>query len=450
MFDVDALVVGGGLAGLSAARKLVAAGKTTIVLEARNRVAGRNMGGFLSNGVPVEMGGQWVGPTQNVTLELIEDLGLETFRSFDQGEALTVFDGNIVRHSDRTFGLPPEAAVEVGRLWDQLEALASMVAVGEPWETEGAEDLDRQTLDSWLVSHTEDSLARRFFRILVPALFSAESPELSLLHFLFYVKSGTSLDSLMSTTGGAQERRVLGGTHLISERMATALGDAVRLNSVVRTIRQNRTGVVVEYEGGSITAQHVIVAIPQTLAGRIRYFPPLPPLRDGLTQQMPAGAVIKFQIGYDTPFWREDGLSGSVWSFDDAFNVVLDNSPNDGSCGVLVGFLEGSHARTASSMNQDERLGLVVETLVKYFGAKAAEPFDIVEQDWTAEEFTRGCYGGRLGAGAWTQYGKALAAPVDRIHWTGAETSSIWNGYMDGAIRSGRRAAEEILQAIAN
>ena len=448
MFDVDVVVVGAGLAGLSAARKLAAEGKTAVVLEARDRVAGRNMGGFLSNGVPVELGGQWVGPTQDAVLGLIEELGLETFHSFDQGDALTMVDGNTVRYSDRTFGLPAESAAEVGRLWDQLEALASTVAIGEPWETEEAQDLDRQTLDSWLVSHTEDSLARRFFRILVPALFSAEAPELSLLHFLFYVKSGTSLDSLMSTTGGAQERRVVGGTHLISERMAAALGDAVRLNSVVRTIHQDGSGVVVEHEGGSVTAQHVIVAIPQTLAGRIRYSPALPALRDGLTQQMPAGAVIKFHIGYDTPFWREDGLNGSVWSFDDAFNVVLDNSPRDGSCGVLVGFLEGAHARSASLMSADRRRGLVIDSLVKYFGPKAAKPFDVVEQDWTAEEFTRGCYGGRLGAGAWTQYGKALAAPVDRIHWAGAETSAIWNGYMDGAIRSGRRAAEEILHDI--
>ncbi|WP_411733039.1 flavin monoamine oxidase family protein [Paeniglutamicibacter sp.] len=445
MFDVDVVVVGAGLAGLSAARKLVAAGKTAVVLEARDRVAGRNMGGFLSNGVPVEMGGQWVGPTQDVVLGLIKELELETFPSFDEGEALTVFDGNVVRYADNAFGLPPESALEVGRLWDELEALATTVDLEEPWETADAQDLDRQTLESWLVANTEDSLARRFFRILVPALFSAESPELSLLHFLFYVKSGTSLDSLMNTTGGAQETRVVGGTHQISERMSAALGDSVRLNSVVRTIRQDGTGVVVEYEGGSITAEHVIVAVPQTLAGRLRYVPPLPPLRDALTQQMPAGAVIKVQVGYDTPFWREDGLNGSVLSFDDAFNVVLDNSPKDASCGVLVGFLEGSHARTASLMSTEERRGLVIEALVKYFGPKAAEPFDIVEQDWTAEEFTRGCYGGRLGAGAWTQYGKALAAPVGRIHWAGAETSPIWNGYMDGAIRSGRRASDEIL-----
>lgn len=448
MHDMDVVVVGAGLAGLSAARKLVQAGRTVAVLEARDRTAGRTLGGFLSNGVPVEMGGQWVGPTQEVVLELIQELGLKTFPSFDEGEALTVFDGNVVRYADETFGLPPESAIEVGRLWEQLEVLASTVAIEAPWQTDGAEELDRQTLDGWLVSNSGDSIAVRFFRLLVPVLFSAESPELSLLHFLFYIKSGTSLEALMTITGGAQESRVLGGTHQISERMSAELGDAVRLNAVVRTIRQDEAGVLVEYEGGSVTADRVVVAVPQTLAGRLRYVPPLPALRDGLTQQMPAGSVIKLQVGYDAPFWREDGLSGTVLSLDDALAVVLDNSPDDGSCGVLVGFLEGAHARTASLMSAAERRELVITALVKYFGPNAAHPFDIVEQDWSAEEFTRGCYGGRLGAGAWTQYGPALAAPVGRIHWAGAETSTVWNGYMDGAIRSGRRAADEILKIL--
>lgn len=448
MRDVDVVVVGGGLAGLSAARKLVEAGRTVVVLEARDRVAGRTLGGSLSNGVPVEMGGQWVGATQDVVLELIGELGLETFPTFDDGDALTVFDGNVVRYADETWGLPPESAMEVGRLWEQLEILASTVTADAPWGTEGAQDLDRQTLDTWLVANTEDSIARRFFRLLVPGLFSAEPQELSLLHFLFYVKSGTSLETLVAITEGAQEKRVVGGTHQISERMSAELGDAVRLNAVVRTIRQDETGVLVEYEGGSVAAERVVVAVPQTLAGRLRYVPPLPALRDGLTQQMPAGSVIKFQVGYNAPFWREDGLSGFVISLDDAFNVVLDNSPDDASCGVLVGFLEGAHARTAGLMSAEERRELVITALVKYFGPKAAHPFDIVEQDWSAEEFTRGCYGGRLGAGAWTQYGTALAAPVGRIHWAGSETSTVWNGYMDGAIRSGRRAADEILEEL--
>lgn len=448
MEHVDVVVIGAGLAGLSAARKLAQAGRSVAVLEARDRVAGRNLGGVLSNGVPVEMGGQWVGPTQDAVLELIDELGLETYRSYDDGASITVYDGQCHRYSDESFGLDLDDAMEVGRIWAEIGELAETIEITSPWTTDGAADLDRQTFDQWLVGQTANTVAIRFFRLVVPALFSAESPELSLLHFLFYMKSGTSLDVLIATTGGAQESRVVGGTHQISERMAADLGDAVHLNTVVTGVTQTEDGVVVDFDGGRVSGDHVVVAIPQTLAGRLRYSPPLPASRDALTQQFPAGSVIKFNVGYSTPFWREDGLNGFVMSLDDSFNVVLDNSPDDGSCGVLVGFLEGAHARSAAELTPEERRDLVLGDLVKYFGARAADPFDFLEQDWTAEEFTRGCYGGRLGAGVWTQYGKAVAAPIGRIHWAGAETSDVWNGYMDGAIRSGYRAAGEILSTV--
>ncbi len=445
MEHVDVVIVGAGLAGLTTARKLTEAGKSVRVLEARDRVAGRNHGDTLSNGVPLEMGGQWVGPTQDAVLELIKELGLETFASYDEGDAVTHFDGKVSRYADESFGLPEETAMEVGRLWEEIETLAATVPLDAPWEAPQAAELDAQTLDSWFSANSSDALALRFFRLLVPALFSAEAPMMSLLHFLFYVKSGNGLASLVATTGGAQESRVVGGTHRISERMAEDLGDRVRLNAVVRTITQDDQGVVVAYEGGEVSAERVVVAVPPTLAGRLRYVPAMPSLRDGLTQQIPAGSVIKVQVAYETPFWREDGLSGFALSMDEAFNVVLDNSPADASCGVLVGFLEGAHAREAGQLTVDERRSLVIGALVKFFGPRAAEPFDVLEKDWSAEEFTRGCYGGRLGGGVWTEYGKALAAPVGRIHWAGSETSDVWNGYMDGAVRSGHRAAAEVL-----
>jgi monoamine oxidase len=270
---------------------------------------------------------------------------------------------------------------------------------------------------------------------------------MSLLHFLRFVRGGNGLTRLVSTTGGAQEARIAGGSHQISERMAEQLGGRVRLNTVVHTIAQDEAGVRACYEGGEVTGRRIIVTLPPTLAGRLRYQPALPALRDQLTQQVPAGWVIKVHVAYPAPFWREEGLNGFALSLDDSFNVVLDNSPPDGSCGVLVGFFEGAHARAAARLSAQERRELVVRTLVKFFGPKAAEPFDIVEKDWSQEEFTRGCYGGRLGAGVWTQFGPAMAEPIGRIHWAGSETASEWNGYMDGAISSGRRAAAEVLAA---
>ncbi len=222
---VDVVIVGAGLAGLSAARTLTRAGRSVMVLEARDRVAGRNLGGVLSNGVPIEMGGQWFGPTQVEALALIDDLGLQTFQSFDDGDSLMVYDGKVHRYSDETFGLPVESAMELGRIWAQVDALADTIDPDKPWATVGADDLDRQTLDQWLVAQTTDSVALRLFRLIVPAVFSAEAPEMSLLHFLFYVKSGTSLETLVPRSPAAHRNpRVVGGTHQIS-------WNAWRLNS---------------------------------------------------------------------------------------------------------------------------------------------------------------------------------------------------------------------------
>jgi monoamine oxidase len=444
---VDVAVVGAGLAGLVAARDLLAAGLSVLVLEARDRVGGRILNHKLKGGAVVEVGGQWVGPTQDRVQALAEELGVGLYPTYEEGEHLLAVNGAVKRYGGEDFALPEEALADVGETQQRLDEMAAEVALDEPWRATEAAAWDAQTLDTWLVANTKTETGLGYWRTLVPALFSAEVSEISLLHFLFYCRSGGTIDRLVATHGGAQESRLVGGSQQLALQLADRLGDSVRLNSPVRAIRQDDRGVEAAHDGGVVKASRVIVALPPTLAGRIRYSPALPPLRDQLTQQVPMGYVIKVQIAYSEPFWRAEGLSGSVFSLDDEVSVIFDNSPHDLSCGVLLGFLEGAHARLAGKLPSEERKELVLSVFAKVFGPRAADPEEYVERDWAAEEWSRGCYGGRFGTGVWTGYGEALREPVGRIHWAGTETAEVWNGYMDGAIRSGERTAREVLTA---
>lgn len=448
MDKVDVVVVGAGLAGLTAARELAAHGRAVRVLEARDRVGGRTDHHVTRHGEVLEMGGQWVGPTQDEVLGLITELGLELYPQHTAGERLQVMRGSANASSTEARHLLADVGDEMVKVQRDLEAMAATVSLSSPWLTGDAAAWDAAPLDSWLVDRVADPVVLQYWRTLVVALFAAEATEMSLLHFLFYIKSGGLLEMLVGVEGGAQESRVVGGSHLISERLAADLGDAVRLECPVNHIEQDDEGVLVTHAGGQVWADRVVVALPPTLAGRVTYQPPLPARRDGLTQQVPMGSVIKVQVIYDRPFWRDAGLSGDVFSTRDPISVVVDSTPHGSAHGSVACFIEGRHARAASELSRDERRELVTECLVRYFGPPAADVVEYAERDWTEEEFSRGCYGGRLGTGVWTEYGRALAEPVQRIHWAGAETAAVWNGYMDGAVRSGQRAAAEVLAVL--
>jgi monoamine oxidase len=213
----------------------------------------------------------------------------------------------------------------------------------------------------------------------------------------------------------------------------------------VRTIRHDADGVEVD----GIRAGHVVVAVPPVLAGRIAYDPPLPAARDQLTQRMPMGAVIKCMAIYEEPFWRADGLSGQATSMPGPAQVVFDNTPPGGTPGVLLGFLEGTDARRLGAEPEAMRRAAVTGNFARLFGDRATRPADYVERDWSTDVWSRGCYAGVFGPGAWTEYGRALRPPVGRIHWAGTETATRWMGYFDGAIQSGARAAGEVLAAAA-
>lgn len=449
MADADVVIVGGGLAGLTAARELRGRGRDVVVLEAQDRVGGRTLNHTFSDGTVVEVGGQWVGPTQDRLSALAAELGIGTYRSWDEGEHLLELDGELRRYSDDTFGLPLPTQLDLGLAQFRIDRLAARVPLERPWSGPRARRLDSETVATWIRRNVRTRHGREFLKVVVEAVFSAEPEDVSMLHFLFYLHSGGSLDNLTRTTGGAQDSRFVGGSQEVSLRIAAELGDAVRLSSPALSIEQRGDGVSVGGHWGRLEARHVVVAVAPAVIPRISFAPALSGRRAQLHAKMPPGYVIKCMARYERPFWREAGLSGQAGSPGRPLAISFDNSPADGSCGVLLGFLEGGHGRRAGALSEPARRGLVLGDLAAYFGPEAAEPLEYVERDWAAEEWIRGGYGAHLAPGTWTDYGSLLREPEGRIHWAGAETSPIWNGYMDGAVRSGERVATELAALLA-
>lgn len=448
-FHTDVVIVGAGLAGLSAARKLVAAGRNVLVVEARDRVGGRSLNRAVSAsgatpGTVVEVGGQWVGPTQDRVLALIDELGLSTFKTFNTGKLVDFRDARRSEYSGR---IPPGAlagAIEAQVAIIRLNSMAADVPLDAPWTAPKAVEWDSQTFQTWIDANLLSSNGKALLQLAIESVFSAQPRDLSLLHVLFYIHSAGSLDNLINTEGGAQDSRIVGGSQRIALAMAAELGARVLLQAPVERIEHDADGVIVHGARFNVHAQRAIIAIPPTLAGRIRYAPALDGLRDQLTQRIPMGTVIKVQCVYPTPFWRETGLNGQATSDTGPVKLTFDNSPPDASVGVMMGFIEGEDGRKALRQTRDQRRQGTIDSFVRYYGEAARDPLEYIEQSWAAEEWTRGCYAGYFPPGVWLDYGEALRAPIGRLHWAGTETAEIWNGYFDGAVRSGERAAAEV------
>lgn len=441
-------IVGAGLAGLTAARALTAAGVSVSVLEARNRVGGRTWTRLASDGTVLDLGGQWIGPTQQRMLRLVAELGVETFKTWDSGDNIQYHQGERRVYSGAIPTADRIVAADIMEAMLNLNMMAMRVSPDTPWTAPEAAIWDAQTFASWLDANVTSPDARALLELAIQAVFSAEPRDLSLLHVLFYTRSAGGLMDLVGVTGGAQETRFTTGAQTIANRLAEVLGDRIILNAPVHTISQAGGGARIESDALTLDCERVIVTLPPTLAGRLRYRPALPGLRDQLTQRMPMGTVIKVHCIYLTPFWRDEGLTGQASSDTGVMRVTFDNSPQDGSRGVLLGFIEGDEGRLFGQHSPEERRTAVLECLVRYFGERARQPLEYVEQSWAEEEYTRGCYAGFMPPGVWSMYGTALRAPIGRIHWAGTETATVWNGYMEGAVQSSERVAAEILAAM--
>jgi monoamine oxidase len=448
MQDAEFVVVGAGIAGLTTALELVKAGRSVLVLEARDRVGGRTWSGSLE-GAEVDWGGEWIGKGQPRIYALVKELGLHTFPTYDTGKKILEMRGKVSTYSGTIPWMAPWKLVQMQAAIWAIDALARRLDPAEPWAHPRAAEWDATTLDAMRRKWMWSADARAAMDAAMRTIFGAEAGELSLLHTLAYVRSAGSLEKLISTEAGFQHDRLFGGAQSISKALAQRIGgDHLLLGAPVAAIHQDASGVdVTTTSGKSYRAGRVIVAVPVPLGARIAFTPRLPPLREQLMQRSPMGAAVKCFARYERAFWRERGLSGEAASGDGPVAVTFDQCSEDGRAACLLAFVGGKPARTWHRHSPEERKRIVLDKLARYFGDEARSPIAYGEVDWATEQWSGGGPIALFPPGTLSSHGTALRSAAGRIHWAGSETARECMGFMEGAVESGQRAAAEVIAA---
>jgi monoamine oxidase len=448
MVDVDVCVVGAGFAGLTAALRLKQAGHSVALLEARDRVGGRTFTEVRGDGTWIDRGGAWVGPGQDRIHALMQEFAVPSYQQYADGQSMMVVDGKQFRYTGtvpRT--LSPFATVNLGTAMLELAQMCKAIPLEAPWNAKRAVKWDSTTVGLWLDHHVPSRAARALLETAIGGAYTSDTSEVSLLFALHQMASGGGPQFVFGVKGGSQDSRVVGGMAAVYGPMAAEVGESLQLRQPVRRIEQDDDGVTVSVEHTEVRARRAIVAVPIAIASQIHYEPMLPVNRSLLHQRMPSGAVYKINVVYDEPFWRGDGLSGQSAAPGTPAPVTIDACTDAGTPGVLCVIVEGPIARQLCSAEPADRRALVLGELASRFGAKANSPIDYLEQNWTVERYSGGGMISHAPPGVLTEFGPALREPCGRIHWAGTESSAVMLGWVDGAVRSGERAATEVMRS---
>jgi len=432
--NVDVVVVGAGFAGLAAAADLVERGKSVLLFEARGRVGGRSLTRWLDDGTPVDLGGQWIGPTQDAMYDLVRRFGIETYPLPTEGRA-------VCRVGDQSLDALPAGAE---RLLEAFDRLAATVDTDRPWAHPDAKRLDSMTFATWLAEQPAGSDDEKALvgRLLAGGLQTVSAAEASVLSLAFYVASGGGVRSLLDAEGGAQQDRIVGGSQAIALALAATLPEGtLRLSEPVLSVHHDDEGVTVRTSDDTVRAAHAIVASPASTLSGIAFVPALPVLKRIALGRLQPGVGLKVNLVYDTPFWREAGLSGQSTHSSGIVTETADGTTPETPGGVLTAFSYGGDALRLRTRPEAERAAAIAEALAPVFGPRVHDYRAVVTLDWSEERFTGGCFSAGFGPDGLTELGEALRQPVGRVHFAGTEYAGVWNGYFEGAVRSGREAA---------
>ncbi|WP_281510926.1 flavin monoamine oxidase family protein [Corynebacterium belfantii] len=479
----DVVIVGAGPAGLMAARTAKKKGLSVAVLEARNRVGGRTWNGKVADdkGVEhfIEIGGQWISPDQTRLTELVRELGLTTFPRYRDGKSIYVSpDGTRHEYEGVTFPASEKTISEMEKLIERLDELAAEIDPQKPWEHPQAQELDRVSFRDWLEQLSDDAEAIDNVSIYVASgMLTKPSYTFSTLQALLMASSAGSFSNLVDEDF-ILDRRVVGGMQSVSLTMAKELGEDIFLGNPVRSITWSdidpdtaddlndvtadvRNGVAHNGEAGDVIvksddlevhAKFVILAVPPNLYSRINYLPPLPRDQHVAHQHISMGLVIKVHAVYDTPFWREEGLSGTGFAGGRLVQEVYDNtnyfSDGEDSYGTLVGFVSDIYAEQMWALPPEERKKAILEAMAAFLGPKTKEPIAFYLSDMAAEEWTRGAYATSYDLGGLSRWGHLQNQPTGPIYYACSDIAGAGYQHVDGAIRIGEAVALQIAEQI--
>ena len=438
----DVAIVGAGLAGLSAARDLRQAGcESFVVLEARQRVGGRTLNAELGGGHVSEVGGQWIGPGQTAVADLARELDVGSFPTFYEGKTVILGgNGRVAIDLKGTFGTDEAVSAK-------LSEMSREVPSGAPWQSPRARELDKLSVGDWLGKQPIKPDDQVGWNAGVTLSGGVAPARMGLLHFLSMINSASSdYEQLDSIKHSAQETRFVGGSQILSVKMAQQLGEKVRLGSPVRKISQwDRDIVTLHTDKGDVRARRVVMALHPALCNQIRFDPPLPAARAALQRAWPAHSPArKTAMVYSRPFWRDKGLNGHILQVGGPVYWAWDNSPPKGEIGVINAFV--ANASLPSDPKAAQRA--LTEIYAQAWGREALTPISYHDHDWgRADPWTLTCVSA-IPPGFWTTHGNALRPPCGNLIWSGTETADIWAGYMDGAVRSGHQAALQALNSL--
>ena len=359
-----------------------------------------------------------------------------------------VVDGKQYRYKGTVpLTMSPWTTANIGAVFLELGQMCKSIPLEAPWNAKNAQKWDQTTLAKWLSSHTLSKPAHALLETALAGCYTSAASEVSMLFVLYQLASGGGPGFVLGTKDASQDSRVVGGMGAIYRPMAAEIGESLYHSQPVRRIEQDADGVTVRSDDMTVRARQAIVAVPIAIASQILYDPMLPVDRSFLHQRMPSGAIFKINIVYDEPFWRADGLSGQSAAPGSPATITIDASTDAARPGVLCVIVEGPIARQLGALDEAARRQAILKELVERFGSKAGAPVSYIEQNWTVERYSGGGMLSHAPPGVLTEFGHALREPCGRIHWAGTESSAVMCGWVDGAVRSGERAAAEVMQS---